>query len=320
MWMRKFRLEISGDIEKVFTEHRIDFRYNEYFALGDLTNMADTFDVDIFNLSTENFNYLKSGDEVNVKFYTGYEDEGTLDLAFEGIVTNVTGRRSIPEHITTLWCIPKGLANTNKSISYKGTREDTLGSVLTNIADSLSLRIKFEGVEDILDEPYRAKTIEGIGIEELVTIGKQFKFMPRVQDSNLRIIATPEEGSINKLKTVRQLQANLMRGVPKASVSKLSIPYAFNTTISTGDVIDATILLGDVNTNTPNSTGIGVPNGITNVAGLGKGSLHYSDTLYKWAIRDKYQIVSAVHYGSNYTKDFISNYECVAYIDSKKGN
>ncbi|NRA49461.1 MAG: hypothetical protein HRU12_10050 [Phaeodactylibacter sp.] len=295
----------------------MDFRYNEYFATGDLTNMADTFDIDIFNLSTDSYKALISEDEVQIKFYTGYGDEGELSLAFEGIVSNVTGRRQIPEHITTLWCIPKGLAKVEKSISYQGTREDTLSSVLDGIGGLLGLTVKYEGVDDLVDVPYRAKTIEGKAIDQIVEMGNQFYFMPRVEGDELRIITLPEDGRIDRLTTVHHLRAELIRGVPKASVAKLSIPYAFNTVIRTGEVIDTGILEGEQNNSV--TGGIGDPNGITDVSGLGKGSLHYADTLYKWAIQTKYQIVSAAHSGSNYTDTYISQYECVAYVPNTKG-
>ena len=317
MWIRKFRLELTGGATATYKELRMDFRYNEFFAVGDLTNMADTFDIDIFNLSADSFAALQSKDEIQLKRYTGYGDEDELSLAFEGIVSNVIGRRRIPEHITTLYCIPLGLAKGVKPVSFKGSREDTLEDVLGALGTELKLKIKFAGVKDIIKEFYRSKTIQGIGLEELVAIGKQFYFMPRVEKDELRIITLPEEGRVDKIKTIHKLEAQLIRGTPKASVAKLSIPYAFNTVIKTGDAIDVSEFKEDKNNRVTN--GIGTPNGITDVSGLGKGSLHYSDTLYKWAIQTKYQIISAVHSGSNYTDNYITQYECVVYVPNKKG-
>ena len=318
MWGRKFKLELSGaNVSATFTDFRMDFRYNEYFSANGLTNMADVFDVDIYNLSTDTYKSLISDTEVTIKFSVGYADEDELSLAFEGIVANVVGRRQIPEHITTLYCIPKGLAKASKSVSYQGAREDTLATVVDGIAAELGLTASYEGVEDVVEIPYRAMTIEGNGIEKLVEIGEQFYFMPRVEEEKLRIISLPEKGSIEKLKVVHKLKAVLMRGIPKASVAKLSIPYAFNTVIKTGEVIDTSTLEGDKNNSV--TGGIGDPNGITDVSGLGVGSLHYADSLYKWAIQNKYQIISAMHEGSNYEEKFVSNYECVAYIDNQKG-
>ena len=317
MWIRKFRLELTGGATVTYKELRMDFRYNEFFAVGDLTNMADTFDIDIFNLSNPSFSALQTEEEIQVRFYTGYGDEDELSLAFEGVVSNVIGRRRIPEHITTLYCIPIGLAKVNKSISIQGTRKDTLKDVLDGFGTALGLVTKYEGVDDLIEVPYRAKTIEGPAINELIAIGKQFYFMPRVENDELRIITLPEEGRLDKIKTVHKLKAQLIRGTPKASVAKLSIPYAFNTVIKTGEAIDVSEF-SDAKNNTK-TNGIGTPNGITDASGLGKGSLHYADTLYKWAIQPKYQIISAVHSGSNYTDNYITQYECVVYVPNKKG-
>tara|TARA_R110000850_G_scaffold25099_2_gene72720 strand:- start:474 stop:1448 length:975 start_codon:yes stop_codon:yes gene_type:complete len=318
MWIRKFRLELSGsDVSETFTELRMDFRYNEYFAVGALDNMADTFDIDIFNLSTDRYKALISNNEIKAKFFTGYGDESELSLAFEGVVVNVTGRRKIPEHITTVYCIPQGLALANKPVGYKGTKEDKLSSVIEALAGEIGLSVTYEGLDDVKDEPYRGKTIQGNGIATLIELGKQFYFRPRIEGKELRLIAVPQEGTVEKIKTVHTLDAELIRGVPRASVAKLSIPYAFNTKIRTGEVIDTTTVKGSKNNSL--TGGIGDPNGITDVSGLGKGSLHYSDTLHKWAIQAKYQIVSATHSGSNYTETYVSNYECVAYIGNQKG-
>ena len=318
MWIRKFRLELSGSgVNETFTELRMDFRYNEYFAVGGLDNMADTFDIDIFNLSTERYKSLISENEVRVKFYTGYGDEADLSLAFEGVVANVTGRRKIPEHITTIYCIPRGLSKAVYPVGYKGIREDTLGTVLTALATELELElpVSFEGVDR--ETPYRGKTIEGSGIKAIVEIGKEFYFRPRVEDDTLRIIATPQEGTIDSIAKVHTLDAELIRGVPKASAAKLSIPYAFNTVIRTGEVIDTTTVRGTKNNNL--TGGIDDPTGITDVAGIGKASLHYAEAIHKWAVTAKYQIVSASHSGSNYTDTFVSNYECVSYTFNQKG-
>ena len=316
MWIRKFRLELSGSgVNETFTELRMDFRYNEYFAVGDLDNMADTFDIDIFNLSTERYKSLINENEVMAKFYTGYGDEADLSLAFEGVVVNVTGRRKIPEHITTIYCIPRGLSKAIYPVGYKGAREDTLGTVLGGLAEELGLTLSFEGVDR--ETPYRGKTIEGNGIKAITEIGKQFYFRPRVEGDELRIIATPQEGTIDSIAKVHQLDAELIRGVPKASAAKISIPYAFNTVIRTGEVIDTTTVRGTKNNNL--TGGIDDPTGITDVAGIGKASLHYAEAIHKWAVVAKYQIVSASHSGSNYTDTFVSNYECVSYTFNQKG-
>lgn len=317
MWIRKFRLELTGGVTKTFKDLRMDFIYHEIFSLGDLTNQADTFDIEVFNLSVSSFKELVTKDEVRIKFYAGYGDEAELDLVFEGVVVNVIGRRAIPEHITTLYCIPKGLAKANKKIKVIGSREDTVRTFVDKMAAELGLSTEFEAVDDVIDIPYRAKTAHGVGITELTELGKQFYFMPRLESDKLRIITLPEAGKIEKINTVHVLEAELIRGVPRASVDKLTIPYAMNTRIRTGDVIDTTQLRGSINNSL--TGGIGDPNGIIDVSGLGKGSLHYSDTIYKWAILPKYQIIYALHKGSNYTDEYVSQYQCETYINNQKG-
>lgn len=320
MWIRDFRLEVNvgNRPTQVFSKLRMDFRYQEILRLVEKYNMADTFELDIYNLSVDSFNTLNSKEEVLIKFYTGYLDNNELDLVFEGKVVNVIGRRAIPEYITTLYCIPKGLGKAIKPCSYQGKREDTLKSVLDSLASILELKPNYMGLEDVIDIPYRAKTIEGIGIEEINKIGNQFYFAPRVEGDELRYIALPESGSDSKVKIVHQLHAELIRGIPKASVSKISIPYAFNTRIKTGEIIDTSKLIGIENKGSSITGGVGLPNGITDVSGLGKGSLHYSDTIHKWAIQQNYQIMFANHSGSNYTDQYISHYDCQAYIGNRK--
>lgn len=315
MWMRKFRLELDGpEVRFRAEDYRMDFTYFEYFKVGSLTNMADTFDLQIFNLSVETYKSLISDKEVRIKFYAGYGDADALDLVFEGIVTNVTGRRSLPEHITTLYCIPRGLAKANKKVSYVGSREDTIGSVIEGVASQLGLNVKYEGVEDIMSTPYMSKTVQGIGINQLIQLGEEFSFMPRVEDLELRIIAVPDANSVNGLRTVHHLRAELMRGSPVASVAKMEIPYAFNTKIRTGEVIDTSVLLGS-----RTSSVSGGYAAIVDVSGLGSGTLHYADGLHRWAIVPKYQVMQATHEGSNYTTKYISHYSCATYINSKKG-
>lgn len=321
MWMRDFRLEVNvgNRPTQVFHKLRMDFRYQEILRVNEKYNMADTFELDIYNLGVDSFNTLNSKEEVLIKFYTGYLDNDKLDLVFEGKVINVVGRRSIPEYITTLFCIPKGLGKAIKTCSFQGKREDTLEDVLDSMARILKLKPNYMGLEDVLDIPYRAKTIEGVGIEEINKIGNQFYFAPRVEGDELRYITLPESGSASKIKITHTLKAELIRGIPKASVAMINIPYAFNTRIKTGELIDTSKLIGKDNKGSSITGGIGNPNGIADVAGLGKGSLHYSDTLYKWAIQQKYQIQFANHSGSNYTDQYISNYECAVYTGNKKG-
>ena len=322
MFNRKFRLELSGTDApiKSIEELRMDFQYKQHLYMDDKSNMADTFVLEVYNLSVESFKAMTTNKQLDIRFYAGYEDGDKLDLVFEGVVTNVTGMRRIPEHITTLWCIPKGLSKAIKTVSVTTGRGDTVKTMLEKIATSLSLKPTFIGLKDRVDIPYRGITVEGSGIKRIVDIGKQFYFMPRCEGDELRLITLPEEGSIDEITKERKpivLKADRMRGTPTVSVSKINIPYAFNTDIHTGDIIDTSKLEGSKNNTI--TGGIGNPNGLVNLTGVGIGSLHYSDTLYKWAIETKYIIMGATHIGSNYTDKYVSNYECAVYTFNSKG-
>ena len=320
MWIRKFRLEVTvkGLPTIVYEDLRMDFRYNELFSVGEKTNMANTFDIDIYNLSVASHKALVSTDKVQVKFYAGYQDTDKLDLVFNGIAHNVTGRRALPEYITTLHCIPIGLAQASKSISYKGKREDTVRDVILGIAKQLGIKsISYEGTKQMVSEDAPSHTITGNGIAELIAFSKTYFFLPIIEDSHLRITALPEANKISTLKS-HKLNAELLRGIPEVTTAWLSIPYSFNRKFKVGEAIDVTELLGK-RTNALEGTGIGEPSGVFNLSGIDSRALHYSSSIRDWAMKDKYQIMGIYHAGSNYTDQFISYYNCVCYAPNLKG-
>lgn len=311
MLKRKFRLELSGGVSKVIEDLRIDFQYREGFGSQGITNMADWCDIEIYNLSLDSFKAIATAEEVQVKLYTGYYGADALDLTFYGVIRNTAGLRKLPNHITTIYCIPVGRFNAEKKVKYSGNEEDTVRTVLEEVATQLGMTFDPTNIDEaVLNKPYINKSIHDVGTVVLGDIGRENEMLFLAKEGVIRGIPKPQANKIDSTSKTVILDATKLRGTPKAGVQTLDIMYALDTSINTGDVVDASKI---------NNTDDKAPNGIVSVAGIKKSALHYDSTITDWAMKSKYQIFEIMHHGSNYTSDFVSELSCRYYNPTGTG-
>ena len=314
MLKRKFRLEFTGGVERVIEDLRIDFTSQEELSLVNLTSMADTCTISVYNLSIDSFKSFTTADRIVVKLYTGYEGADALDLTFIGVLKNVTGLKQRPNHITTFYAIPIGREAAEKeAVNYVGTSGDDAETTIRGVVAAMKMKIDIDDrvSKEVLAKKYRDQTLEGFGLDILNTIGSELSLMfsARGSEEGAKIVVLPtiEAIKMENEKNAIKIQPINLRGTPNAGVSTMDIIHRLDSRLFAGAIIDTGALIEVVD---------GTPNGITSLSGVPTSALHYADEMAKWAINDKYMIQSITHEGSNYTPDFTSKLSCV-YFNAK---
>ncbi len=301
MWKRKVVLEVystKDTFKAVFSEHRIDFAMVS--ALG---NYADELRIDIYNLDSGIVGKLAQLEDKEFTLYAGYEDAEALEIVMIGHIVNVWGRKQLPHHITTLWCVPLSAARNSKKAIPETYGEKTLEQLIDALvvkAGYPSGSTTYAGFNKEGDERLETKipttTTTGTMLQELDILGEEYNFRFQCANSFVKIISNTISNLTVELMNedvkgvkIHKIRAEDIKGTPELKVAFTDITVNLNATINCGDVLDYT-LLGVSTSNFESIFGVQSENKV----------LYRGETMLNHIVRDKYQIVSLTHTGSNY--------------------
>lgn len=325
MWKRRIDLKIlnkdTGDVLLATTEHRIDFVYQ-----GNLSWMADTMKLEVYNLGPDQLKMLLDTKSRTIQMSVGYEDElANMSMLMDGYVVNVYGRKAIPEHITSIWCVPHSAetlsSNSNlNTLVYEG---GTLQGLITAICKYAGYKAppKFFGIDaDVLSSPILSYILRGTVSHSLAELGEQYRFYVRGTNSNVQIVSMANSANVvDKIKSgeaaFHMMSLDKLKGTPEATVAKLNFVMNLDAAIDCGDVVDVTAFLG-ARTNDPNRP---QADGVISVDNA-DSVLFRSDSLWAQTIFEQYLVLSTMHVGSNYAPAWESRIVGIQFNDGLVGD
>lgn len=324
MWKRKVKLTIKsipvssedkksayddGLLLAVLENYRIDFVMQSQLGWS-----ADELKIDVYNLDPSLVGSLM--DSVNKVFTleAGYEDEG-MNIIMTGGITNVWGRKEIPNHITTMWCVP--LSAFQPSQPFKIDPPRTFDN--TKLKDALNMLAKdagytkdctFIGMSDeVLNYVLKSKSIKGTLAEALDELGDLFKFNFQATESNIKIISQLTSRTVidqiaSKEVNVHTIALNKVKGNPSVDVAQTTIKVVLDTSIKAGNVVDITSLVSRTvnNSNNISKKGVVYNYPTDSIINMNSEVLFRDPNAYKYFIYNRYQILSLIHSGSNYSQ------------------
>ncbi len=299
MWKRKILLNIhnkSKDFQQVFVENRIDFTIQSYLGWS-----ADECKIEIYNLSPEMVTNLYLLDDKEFILNVGYADE-SMQTIFTGRIINVWGRKELPNHITTLWCVPNSaiqIAQKLPTINYSGKTIEEIINDLAERANYPKYSTKFIGFDDEAKFPRKGYLLRnydtsGTLVEELDRICTAMNARFQCTDSNIKIISnTISNQTVELMKkdgvAVHKIDIRKVKGTPEISVASTDITVNLDANINAGDVLDYTEL-GESAISMQSTYGINSTGGV----------LFRDPNIFKYIIYNQYQILTVTHVGSNF--------------------
>lgn len=335
-WLRKVRVRITNKDDPkqqtIFENHRIDFQVRSTIGWP-----ADTATITIFNLSTDEVKFLQNKNYGNyfIEILGGYVDEAKYgtnngsknknssmggvtvtpskaqdsnsvlsggNTLFSGTVTNAVGYRKPPEHITQLFCISSA----------------TMGASTFKTMKSLPRGVTLKQAITSMCNDYGFSTVTQYGLSEddlnaVLPLGRVFHdtFFNELRlllgEHNMLFLMTTNEIQIlpdtygnkdamdlmAKNRAPIKLDANQVIGNPIAGIATYRLNTFLDASIQPGMILDVSPLLGkDI-----------LVNGVTSVTGQ-EMVLNTDQSVFKYAMEDKYVIMEVVHHGSTHGIDY----------------
>lgn len=327
-WMRRVEIIVSRkddpSVQTIFKSHRIDFEVRSTVGWP-----ADTANVTLFNLSLEEVKFLqdKSYGGMYIEIRAGYaEDERgassggvknyrrsesssnvievntSLPTIFSGVITNAVGYRKPPEHVTQLFCISKAYGASTKFSQMKAIPP---GSTLKDAIRSMCLDYGFNtistfGVEDgVMNQVMpRGRVFHDTFLIEFRAMLGEYNLLFSVTTGEIQIFPDTfgDKDAVNRMSKDREpikLDANSVIGNPVAGICTYTLNTFLNPTYQPGMILDVSPLLG---------TKL-LANGVTAIQGDGI-VLNTDQSVFRWAVEDKYFIMEVVHKGSTHAIDY----------------
>ena len=341
-WMRRVEVIVTRkddpSQQTIFKSHRIDFEIRSTVGWP-----ADTANITLFNLSLEEVKFLqnKNYGDMYIEIRAGYldslmaesatqtvgrkstqtvpgpgnsieitqgvkkvEGQGQLQTAFSGIITNAVGFRRPPEHVTQLFCISKAYgASTDfkqmKAISPGTTLEGAIRSMCNDYGFNV---ISTYGIDpDVMQQKLiRGRTFHDTFLVEFRNLLGEYNLLYTVTTGEVQIFPDTygNKDAVVRMSQNRgtiRLDANQVIGNPIAGICTYTLNTFMNTSFQPGMVLDVSPLLG---------TEL-LANGVTAISGQGI-LLNTDQSVFRWAMEDKYFIMEVVHRGSTHSDEFIT--------------
>lgn len=327
VWIRQVQVIVTNaqnpKIKTVFEKHSIEFEVRSTLGWA-----ADTATVTIKNLSLPEIKFLqnKTFGDLLIEIRAGWLDElqgssvkqqwvaqgqnalvtieenKNLPTLFSGILSNAVGYKKAPEHITTLFCVSNAGA---VATSFKQMRDIPAGATLNDAIKSMCTDYGYNTVSSF--------GVSGTTLTTRLPMGRVFhdtfikEFGNLLEEYNLNFyIATSEiqifsdtYGDSDAMKRMAKdrepvkIDANSVIGTPIAGIGIFDLAMYLRSDIQPGMVMDVSPLLG---------TEL-LANGVTSAAGRGQ-ALNRVDSLFQYAMEDKYQIITVIHRGFTHDQDF----------------
>ena len=316
MWGRIIRLEVwdtKGDLILDTSDLRIDFSYSHSWGLNDLCTIK------ILNLAPNTFKTLTTHQAMKLKLSAGYRDSGgALPVVIEGHVSNVWGQKIVPNHYTTIFCVPSALYTATANRTVPSSKR---GGTFADHLNALSKALLFTTPVEYLDPMVRefSKTVMAPVVvdttiyNELAAMQRRMGARIRIIDGGMSVMTDPKaEGALeanvgDTSKAPVVLQTQYLRGTPKLSVSEIEIPYVLSTQLHSGDVIDIGV------PSTPNSVA-----STADISGLGQ-NLNRDTGIIDNSTNQYYMIMTIDHSGSAFSRNWQSIIRANTYSIDTKG-
>lgn len=359
MWKRRIVLEILSNEDEVLltlSDHRIDFTY--FSLVGG--KVADTCEVRVYNLGLPKVKFLadktrKKNTALKVRIKAGHLDELTknseLPTLIVGEIMGVSGQRVLPDHITTLYCVPsEGRVFNSLTQTIVAKEPIKLRDFITEFMRKLGeYTVSFEvgeAEEKVLDTIIKNYSDKGTIVELLNRLTKQHHLLYNLEDGILRVRSLATEEGMFKIaisakkaeeekqaSTVREdgvvilpdvvvyatrikikeLDSNLLRGTPTIGISTFSAVVSLDLSLRPLDILDVSKINGqDATAGQFPLTGIGT-------TALGAGTYRDKDMAH-YTTSPHYQIGDLVHVGSNYTETWTTTINAFMYRDNLSDN
>ena len=325
----------------IFNKHRIDFEVRSTVGWPADTANITLFNLSIDEVK---FLQDKSYGDMYIEIRAGYiEDErgassgginqytdnnsssksqtihvtGNLPTIFSGVITNAVGFRRPPEHITQLFCISKAYgASTDfkqmKPIPAKAKLIDAIKSMCDDYGFGT---IALFGVEDFVmqTELPRARTFQDTFLEEFRKLLGEYNLLFTMTTAEIQVFPDTfgDRDAVNRMSKDRKpirLDVNQVIGNPIAGIATYKLATFINPSFQPGMILDVSPLIQSSKRNQDNTVstvndGSIYVNGVTSVDGQGI-VLNTDQSIFRWAMEDKYFIMEVVHQGSTHTIEF----------------
>lgn len=328
-WMRGIEIVVSRkddpETKSVFKAHKIDFTIRSTVGWP-----ADTADITLYNLGVDEVKFLqdKSYGDMYIEIRAGYfEDERganaghskyqspeqadsevrieigpKLPTIFSGIVTNAVGFRRPPEHVTQLFCISKAYG---ASTEFTQMNDIPNGATLEDAIRSMCADYGFSTISSFGVDESVFKSVLKLGrvfhdtfLEEFRTLLGEYNLLFSVTTGEIQIFPDTygNKDAVDRMSKDREpikLDANQVIGNPIAGIATYSLNTFLNASYQPGMILDVSPLLGEQL----------LANGVTSVTGKGV-VLNTDQSVFRWAMEDKYFITEVVHHGSTHETVF----------------
>lgn len=328
-WMRGIEIVVSRkddpETKSVFKSHRIDFTIRSTVGWP-----VDTADITLYNLGIDEVKFLqdKSYGDMYIEIRAGYlEDERgvnaghskyqsaeqvdsevrieigpKLPTIFSGIVTNAVGFRRPPEHVTQLFCISKAYG---ASTTFTQMRDIPNGTTLEDAIRSMCADYGFSTISSFGVEESTFKSVLKLGrvfhdtfLEEFRTLLGEYNLLFSVTTGEIQIFPDTygNKDAVDRMSKDREpikLDANQVIGNPISGIKTFSLNTFLNASYQPGMILDVSPLLGEEL----------LANCVTSVTGKGI-VLNTDQSIFRWAMEDKYFITEVVHHGSTHEVTF----------------
>lgn len=293
MFKRVIKVEVfeEGSLILSVSDLRIDFHYISLFS-----DSLDKCRIEIYNLATDTIMSMAKNinSKLSIKMYAGYEDEGGLDnLVFHGRVTNMNDRVDMPNHITSLYCMPIAGEKLTKHKATSLPKVQSFEQALTELAGGIDLPLKFSSsvsseIRDV-EVPYR--TVSGEVMDIIDGLCYEHGVIPSVDGDGILVIPENTEDISETIKDsdsrlVHKLEVTKTKGTPQVGLMSISFPYILDFTMRPSHIID-----------TSEYTTTGGVNGIANYQDT--INLFYTQGYREFATKDRWMIFEVTHRGSN---------------------
>jgi len=303
VWKRKIRLKVYEDAnlsKKIWSSDalRMDFSYTS--TMGEA---VDTCKIDIYNLALENAVKLSTTSTLHVLLEAGYEDEGDLETVFTGVVQNAWGKRQLPDHITSLYCLAVGTQNLGRVITMPVSgREETFRAYMNRLAITagFSRGCNFIGVYDeILESIVPSRTVTSSAYSLLKGICDEKYVYFKVENArSIRVTPKLVSGSVEELskssKNKHVLELSRTKGLPEIGNQKIVLPYTLTPAIRAGDVIDTSEFVDEQSRS----------NSYSRLQD--NTDLFLTDNYFSYALLTSFLLLEVKHAGSNYEDKWIT--------------
>lgn len=323
--------------KSIFEHHKIDFEVRSTIGWA-----ADTATITLTNLSVEEMKFLQSKEfgELGIEVRAGYLDQygyggidkrtnpnsvqvrpdfdetaksstiANTDTIFSGVITNAFGFRQPPEHIFKIFCLSNAAFNGSSFTQMRDIPNNTsLGDAIRSMCQDYGygtvsqFGLRAEDLEQLLP---LGRVFHDTFLNEFTALLGEYNLSFRITTSEVQIFPDTyaDKDAVNRMAKDREplkLDVNSVIGTPIAGITTLSLHTFVNSAVQPGMVLDITPLLGnDI-----------LINGVINIQNNQQKTLNYSQSVFRYAMSDKYLIQEVVHHGSTHEPEYMTSIKCI---------